>query len=1510
MKTSKTTLARPARTQEIRGHLRINAAFFALACAGGVAPALGSPVEQLTNPGLESPYAAVNSTNSYGVVSGSFPGGWTDNSRYTGKHTENAYAQETGGTVAGSAFRATVAVQSGYGSGANLELYQNFYAVAQRPYAARVWLKSSSGMNVTLGMRMSVSPFTQRAGTNCQVTATWTLFTLNLSSVTNEILALEVKHNTPATTLWVDEASCKVQDGQRGWFISPAGSDTNAGTLAAPFQTLARASTNLNAGDSLLLRGGTYRETLQFPRSGLRENPIVVTAYHAEPVTISGCDALPGPWTPASNGIYAANADWTLGSGYNQVFVDGAMQQEARHPDHGSADLLSPATASLSVSSNYTVTCSAFDGKGDLTGARFFASVGSSWSWQNALISSNRTGTLFLNPATATTTWWWPNYANKGSDTGRGFIYGLPSLLDADGEWFLQTNAAAPHALHLRMAAGADPGGHLVEMKRRNWCVDINGLNFIVVSNLALRAGAVRLNGEGLVLDGCDARHMSHYLTYASGGTANGGRAEGGGIIVSGTSNVVRRCTVSDTAGSGILASGNGHLLTRNHVFNTDYSASYATCMTLSGTGITASFNTLHDTGRDILQPTGKGVSVLYNDLYHAGRLCKDLGAVYAWGTNGKAPDGTVTRIAYNWVHDSTENDPLGMGIYIDNYSRNFQIDHNVVWNFGVLGTQTWSDGLRLNAPADALRLYHNTLFRCRNYNYSTYTPYIPGSNTPDNVYWQLPENHHLVYVARNNLYMTNSATELENADARDFRLKASSSAVDPAYTTNTIAWATTNGVAHVPSNYKLAMTYRSQPFAFEEQGGAGVPVDTDGDQAPDAFAGAAPDSGAYERGGAYWVPGINGWPGDWPGVRSETPFEYVGSVVTARGTLLSSGGATASVFLHWGPGADPGSWTNVICLGAAFAGSYLPLLCNLTGIQLYTTYGYRFRAANACGETWSDPLTFTTGSGQPVSLVWDAGGGTNLAVDVTNNWETETRQDFNGATLAFFGSGGSTALVNRAISLYGLTFNRNGNFTLAAGGNAVALRGGGISAALPTATPRTYTLAADLTLVDQQVWAVTNNGAGTVALDVSGAVSDSTFACGLTKTGDGTLTLKAANSYQGVTTVSNGLLAITHAAALGGTGGGTVVRSTQGGRLQLSGNLTVAEPLTLNGERASSGYSMISSGGSNVWSGPLTRIGQTRINVASGSTLVMSGGASGGGGLFVANTYGTLVIADKPLLIGNDPFWADSTGTTVVSVAGNVWGETILGNGTLRTDVANALPAATKLKIGLSYAPAGTFNLNGCDQTVSQLLNNTPNAGVRTVTSPAPATLTVNQSADTGFDGRFTGALRLVKTGTGTLTLSGTNTTASGGCTVCNGTLAVTAGTGLGTGPVTLSGGTLRNGLPASSTLQLSSLTWHAGGAVALTLTPDGGASRMAVAGICARGEGEAFYFDFGGSGAPDQTYTLLTFGSSTFTAQAFRCRNLGSGRNSVMHGVFAIDGNTLTLRTFLPAATVLMVK
>ena len=52
------------------------------------------------------------------------------------------------------------------------------------------------------------------------------------------------------------------------FYVGPGGDDTHPGTEAQPLATIQAAANKLQPGDTLLIRGGTYRETVTFPRSG------------------------------------------------------------------------------------------------------------------------------------------------------------------------------------------------------------------------------------------------------------------------------------------------------------------------------------------------------------------------------------------------------------------------------------------------------------------------------------------------------------------------------------------------------------------------------------------------------------------------------------------------------------------------------------------------------------------------------------------------------------------------------------------------------------------------------------------------------------------------------------------------------------------------------------------------------------------------------------------------------------------------------------------------------------------------------------------------------------------------------------------------------------------------------------------------------------------------------------------------------------------------------------------
>ncbi|MEI6644985.1 MAG: autotransporter-associated beta strand repeat-containing protein [bacterium] len=727
-------------------------------------------------------------------------------------------------------------------------------------------------------------------------------------------------------------------------FVAPEGADTNPGTLAAPLRTAAAALPYLSSGCTLYLRAGTYRETLMPLNSGTAAAPITIAAYNNETVIFSGCDALTNTWTLTANGIYTNSVGWSLGAGYNQVFVDGAMQHEAQAPNWTTANsLLSPPTNSVTVYLGGKITSTSFGGKanGFYTGARFCGRVGSrigtagsaGWAWQTAAIT-NSSGNNFYVSTNAVSNFWWPDNYNDGtaSDTGIGFVYGTLNLLDADGEWVVQTNAAAPHTLYLRIAGSANPGSHLVELKRRNWCVDFNNFNYVIVRGLTTRAGAIRLSGVGNVLTNVDAAYLSHFMTWADANNNPGGDTDWGrGIYVSGTSNVVSGCTVHDTSGSGVTLTGTGHLVTRSHIYNTDYSGTYASSLFIySGSDDTITFNTMHDTGRDVLRPFGSGLSIMYNHLYNASKLCTDAGVIYAISVDGQDTSGVHTRIAYNWLHDNynPNGDYRSPLIYFDRYCENFLVDHNVCWN------NSGDNGIRLNWPNRYMCCFNNTLFKCDNFDSHDYKwagPYKTG--------WTGWTSSAYPEALTNNLSLTSSPqAQLVDWATNDFRLKAGAAAINA---------------------------------------GSVIAGITDG------YVGTKPDLGAYEYAGAFWKAGTNGWAVEQPEIQTTGSASIGASNATCSGTLVSAGLSPTTVQLFWDlsdGGTSVGNWTNQVTLYTNYSGNFTNVTRALTGLISGAVYSYRFRASNTSGEAWSEALTFTTVPTPTIlSAGFDATGGTLL---------------------------------------------------------------------------------------------------------------------------------------------------------------------------------------------------------------------------------------------------------------------------------------------------------------------------------------------------------------------------------------------------------------------------------------------------------------------------------------------------------------------------------------------------
>ena len=272
--------------------------------------------------------------------------------------------------------------------------------------------------------------------------------------------------------------------GAQPYFVSPSGSDTNAGTLAKPFATLQRAqkAARHKRGD-VFLRGGTYYlpKTLVFTAedSGTKETPVVWRNYREEKPVISGGIRLEHlDWQPFTNGIFQAQVPADLRT--EEIFVNGERQILARYPnfdpkaqyfDGFAADAISPERAARWA---------------DPTGGYYHAMHPALWgdfTWR--ITGKDSSNQVKLEGG-------WQN--NRGAAAHRQirFVENIFEELDAPGEWFLNSKT---HTLYLYPAPGLDLKHALIEATRLRTLVEFRGdqehpVKWITLRSLIFRQAA------------------------------------------------------------------------------------------------------------------------------------------------------------------------------------------------------------------------------------------------------------------------------------------------------------------------------------------------------------------------------------------------------------------------------------------------------------------------------------------------------------------------------------------------------------------------------------------------------------------------------------------------------------------------------------------------------------------------------------------------------------------------------------------------------------------------------------------------------------------------------------------------------------------------------------------------------------------------------------------------------------------------------------------------------------
>ena len=209
----------------------------------------------------------------------------------------------------------------------------------------------------------------------------------------------------------------------------------------------------------------------------------------------------------------------------------------------------------------------------------------------------------------------------------------------------------------------------------------------------------------------------------------------------------------------------------------------------------------------------------------------------------------------------------------------------------------------------------------------------------------------------------------------------------------------------------------------------------------------------------------------------------------------------------------------------------------------------------------------------------------------------------------------------------------------------------------------------------------------------------------------------------------------------------------------------------------AANGYT-----GTTTISGGTLQLG----NDSSGESLASTSISIAGGATLAFNQADMLTFAPAGGITGAGNLVAEGPGTLIVAGSNNYSGGATVIGGTLKLGNSAALPLN-----GALAANGGTLDLAGYSVTAPSFSGAN---GTVTNSGGALATLAVNQSINTSFNGTLTdgtGKLALSKSGAGILTL-GSASTYSGGTTIAAGVLQVGNAAALGTGNLAVNGGTL----------------------------------------------------------------------------------------------------------------------
>jgi len=284
------------------------------------------------------------------------------------------------------------------------------------------------------------------------------------------------------------------------------------------------------------------------------------------------------------------------------------------------------------------------------------------WSDQRHKVDSIDTGRRIISVK--------PPYHRYGYRVGQWFYaFNVLSELDRPGEWYLDRDAGKLYFWPPGDLAGGRPtvsvAGGLVSMRGTSH-VTLQGLTFEAVRGTAVTVAG----GKDNRVTDCVLRNVGAWGVRISCGS---------GAVVTG-------CEIYQSGRGGIALSGGdrklltpgNHRASGNHIHHySRLSRMYQPAIRLSGVGLVANGNLIHDAPHMAISFSGNDHAIEFNEIHRVCLESNDAGAIYAgrdWTMRG-------TVIRYNYLHHITGFRGRGcVGVYLDDMFCGTRIEGNVFY--------------------------------------------------------------------------------------------------------------------------------------------------------------------------------------------------------------------------------------------------------------------------------------------------------------------------------------------------------------------------------------------------------------------------------------------------------------------------------------------------------------------------------------------------------------------------------------------------------------------------------------------------------------------------------------------------------------------------------------------------------------------------------------------------------------------------------------------------------------